>query len=285
MGSKFHTWKKRWFVFDRKRRSLLYYSDKAETKARGGIYFQVRTELARAPVKPRRALFYLLIILVTDQSVVSLHFLHLFPFSVSFNSNCSLLLFVASRGTIDHWNEVFFSLSVHWGGLRGPSTGSEESKPEANLLCEDLRSDLLFVREHPGSYADLDRCDIHRSGRIQGVLLVLCQVLFFRWCNVFVFMERSWKGWLFRCHYFIGSFPEKKNCLKQKSMCVQEQTAGQSWNILSLARETQKVDDKWPDMPCEDKKGNTFRAVDMALEFRAFLQRNEWMWLFVRKTW
>ena len=40
MGNKFHTWKKRWFVFDRVRRSLLYYSDKSENKPRGGIYFQ-----------------------------------------------------------------------------------------------------------------------------------------------------------------------------------------------------------------------------------------------------
>ncbi len=40
MGSKFRTWNKRWFNFDRTRRSLLYFSDKAETKPRGGIYFQ-----------------------------------------------------------------------------------------------------------------------------------------------------------------------------------------------------------------------------------------------------
>ncbi|XP_041373083.1 pleckstrin homology-like domain family B member 1 isoform X2 [Gigantopelta aegis] len=40
MGNKFKTWHKRWFVFDRMKRSLLYYSDKTETKARGGIYFQ-----------------------------------------------------------------------------------------------------------------------------------------------------------------------------------------------------------------------------------------------------
>ena len=40
MGSKFRTWNKRWFLFDRSKRSLLYYSDKGETKARGGIYFQ-----------------------------------------------------------------------------------------------------------------------------------------------------------------------------------------------------------------------------------------------------
>lgn len=40
MGNKFKTWNKRWFLFDRTKRSLLYFSDKAETKTRGGIYFQ-----------------------------------------------------------------------------------------------------------------------------------------------------------------------------------------------------------------------------------------------------
>lgn len=40
MGTKVKTWNKRWFVFDRERRSLLYYMDKGETKPRGGIYFQ-----------------------------------------------------------------------------------------------------------------------------------------------------------------------------------------------------------------------------------------------------
>lgn len=40
MGSKFRTWNKRWFVFDRARRAVFYFSDKSETKARGGIYFQ-----------------------------------------------------------------------------------------------------------------------------------------------------------------------------------------------------------------------------------------------------
>jgi len=42
MASKFHTWQKRWFVFDRARRTLMYYSDRAERKARGGAYFQVK---------------------------------------------------------------------------------------------------------------------------------------------------------------------------------------------------------------------------------------------------
>ncbi|XP_067678677.1 pleckstrin homology-like domain family B member 1 isoform X3 [Haliotis asinina] len=45
MGNKFKTWHKRWFVFDRVKRSLLYYVDKGETKARGGIYFQAIEEV------------------------------------------------------------------------------------------------------------------------------------------------------------------------------------------------------------------------------------------------
>ncbi|XP_014665516.1 PREDICTED: pleckstrin homology-like domain family B member 1 isoform X3 [Priapulus caudatus] len=45
MGSKFKTWNRRWFVFDRQKRSLVYYSDKSESKPRGGIYFQAITEV------------------------------------------------------------------------------------------------------------------------------------------------------------------------------------------------------------------------------------------------
>lgn len=45
MGNKFKTWNKRWFLFDRIKRSLLYYSDRNETKARGGIYFQAIEEV------------------------------------------------------------------------------------------------------------------------------------------------------------------------------------------------------------------------------------------------
>lgn len=41
MTSRFHQWNKRWFVFDRTRRTLTYYSDRNEKKARGGAYFQV----------------------------------------------------------------------------------------------------------------------------------------------------------------------------------------------------------------------------------------------------
>jgi len=34
-------WNRRWFVFDRRQRALLYFADKSEGKAKGGIYFQV----------------------------------------------------------------------------------------------------------------------------------------------------------------------------------------------------------------------------------------------------
>ncbi|XP_017761987.1 PREDICTED: pleckstrin homology-like domain family B member 2 [Eufriesea mexicana] len=40
MSKKFHHWNKRWFVFDRKRKTLSYYSDSSSRKARGVIYFQ-----------------------------------------------------------------------------------------------------------------------------------------------------------------------------------------------------------------------------------------------------
>ncbi|XP_018404915.1 PREDICTED: pleckstrin homology-like domain family B member 1 [Cyphomyrmex costatus] len=40
MSKKFHHWNKRWFVFDRRRKTLSYYSDNTSKKARGVIYFQ-----------------------------------------------------------------------------------------------------------------------------------------------------------------------------------------------------------------------------------------------------
>ncbi|XP_043482493.1 pleckstrin homology-like domain family B member 1 [Leptopilina heterotoma] len=40
MSKKFHHWNKRWFVFDRKRKTLSYYSDNNAKKPRGVIYFQ-----------------------------------------------------------------------------------------------------------------------------------------------------------------------------------------------------------------------------------------------------
>lgn len=45
MTSRFHQWNKRWFVFDRTRRTLTYYSDRSEKKARGGAYFQAIEEV------------------------------------------------------------------------------------------------------------------------------------------------------------------------------------------------------------------------------------------------
>uniref|UniRef100_A0ABD2XQ24 PH domain-containing protein n=1 Tax=Trichogramma kaykai TaxID=54128 RepID=A0ABD2XQ24_9HYME len=40
MSKRFHHWNKRWFVFDRKRKTLSYYSDNHSRKPRGVIYFQ-----------------------------------------------------------------------------------------------------------------------------------------------------------------------------------------------------------------------------------------------------
>ncbi|XP_067848549.1 pleckstrin homology-like domain family B member 1 isoform X2 [Heptranchias perlo] len=45
MGGKIKTWKKRWFVFDRTKRTLSYYADKHETKLKGVIYFQAIEEV------------------------------------------------------------------------------------------------------------------------------------------------------------------------------------------------------------------------------------------------
>ncbi|XP_041823811.1 pleckstrin homology-like domain family B member 2 isoform X2 [Melanotaenia boesemani] len=45
MGGKIKTWKKRWFVFDRNRRTLTYYADKHEAKLKGVIYFQAIEEV------------------------------------------------------------------------------------------------------------------------------------------------------------------------------------------------------------------------------------------------
>ncbi|XP_052743187.1 pleckstrin homology-like domain family B member 2 [Bicyclus anynana] len=45
LGAKFHTWSKRWFVFDRESKTFVYYWDKSEKKPRGGAYFQVIEEV------------------------------------------------------------------------------------------------------------------------------------------------------------------------------------------------------------------------------------------------
>jgi hypothetical protein len=53
LGSRFHNWNKRWFVFDRESRTLSYYTDKNEkkSKARGGIPFEVRQILRTIFIK------------------------------------------------------------------------------------------------------------------------------------------------------------------------------------------------------------------------------------------
>ncbi|XP_048838039.1 pleckstrin homology-like domain family B member 1 isoform X13 [Brienomyrus brachyistius] len=45
MGGKIKSWKKRWFVFDRMRRTFSYYVDKHESKLKGVIYFQAIEEV------------------------------------------------------------------------------------------------------------------------------------------------------------------------------------------------------------------------------------------------
>ncbi|XP_077096917.1 pleckstrin homology-like domain family B member 1 isoform X22 [Siphateles boraxobius] len=45
MGGKIKSWKKRWFVFDRLKRTFSYYLDKHETKLKGVIYFQAIEEV------------------------------------------------------------------------------------------------------------------------------------------------------------------------------------------------------------------------------------------------
>ncbi|XP_050035969.1 uncharacterized protein [Dermacentor andersoni] len=45
LGGKWRSWKKRWFVFDRNRRALVYFSDKSESKLKGGVPFQAIEEV------------------------------------------------------------------------------------------------------------------------------------------------------------------------------------------------------------------------------------------------
>ncbi|XP_030378728.1 pleckstrin homology-like domain family B member 1 isoform X1 [Scaptodrosophila lebanonensis] len=45
LGATFHAWSRRWFVLDRQRSALIYYSDKSERKPRGGAYFSTIDEV------------------------------------------------------------------------------------------------------------------------------------------------------------------------------------------------------------------------------------------------
>lgn len=56
MGGHIKTWKKRWFVFDRKKRSLIYYpNEKSENKPRGGMYFQAIQEVYSDVLQPYKS--------------------------------------------------------------------------------------------------------------------------------------------------------------------------------------------------------------------------------------
>ncbi|XP_064871443.1 pleckstrin homology-like domain family B member 1 [Oncorhynchus nerka] len=62
MGGKIKSWKKRWFVFDRLKRTFSYYVDKHETKLKGVIYFQAIEEpqsLVDLCVKTHDRLYYM----------------------------------------------------------------------------------------------------------------------------------------------------------------------------------------------------------------------------------
>uniref|UniRef100_A0A6B2EE01 Putative kinesin-like protein n=1 Tax=Phlebotomus kandelakii TaxID=1109342 RepID=A0A6B2EE01_9DIPT len=45
LGATFHGWSRRWFVLDRQKEALIYYSDKSERKPRGGSYFTTIDEV------------------------------------------------------------------------------------------------------------------------------------------------------------------------------------------------------------------------------------------------
>ncbi|XP_077985767.1 pleckstrin homology-like domain family B member 1 isoform X2 [Glandiceps talaboti] len=56
MGGRIKTWKKRWFIFDRQKRSFLYYAnDKNENKPRGGMYFQAIQEVYFDHLRPHKS--------------------------------------------------------------------------------------------------------------------------------------------------------------------------------------------------------------------------------------
>ncbi|XP_041470733.1 pleckstrin homology-like domain family B member 1 isoform X1 [Lytechinus variegatus] len=56
MGGRIKTWRKRWFVFSRTKRSFLYYSsDKDETKPKGGMYFQAIQDVYFDHLRPYKS--------------------------------------------------------------------------------------------------------------------------------------------------------------------------------------------------------------------------------------
>lgn len=56
MGGRIKTWRKRWFVFSRTKRSFLYYSsDKDESKPKGGMYFQAVQDVYFDHLRPYKS--------------------------------------------------------------------------------------------------------------------------------------------------------------------------------------------------------------------------------------
>lgn len=56
MGGRIKTWRKRWFVFNRAKRSFLYYSsEKDESKPKGGMYFQAIQDVYFDHLRPYKS--------------------------------------------------------------------------------------------------------------------------------------------------------------------------------------------------------------------------------------
>ncbi|XP_055963612.1 pleckstrin homology-like domain family B member 1 isoform X10 [Sorex fumeus] len=74
MGGKIKSWKKRWFVFDRLKRTLSYYVDKHETKLKGVIYFQAIEEVYYDHLRSAAKKKFLSLTLVTESPNPALTF-------------------------------------------------------------------------------------------------------------------------------------------------------------------------------------------------------------------
>ncbi|KAM6158814.1 pleckstrin homology-like domain family B member 1 isoform 6-T6 [Rhynchocyon petersi] len=74
MGGKIKSWKKRWFVFDRIKRTLSYYVDKHETKLKGVIYFQAIEEVYYDHLRSAAKKRFLNFTLVTESPQPALTF-------------------------------------------------------------------------------------------------------------------------------------------------------------------------------------------------------------------
>ena len=56
MGGRIKTWRRRWFVFNRVKRSFLYYSsDRDELRPKGGMYFQAIQDVYFDHLRPHKS--------------------------------------------------------------------------------------------------------------------------------------------------------------------------------------------------------------------------------------